>query len=62
VPARRPIKPVYGKKFVARVPKAVYAQLTARAKAGAVRLNALVHTYVAQGLGRKEAQQGGPGP
>lgn len=41
-------------KFVARVPKTVHAQLTTRAKAEGVSLNALVLTFIAQGLGRKE--------
>lgn len=39
-------------KFVARVPKTVHAQLAARAKAEGVSLNALVLTFLAQGLGR----------
>lgn len=38
-------------KFVARVPKTVHAQLAARARAEGVSLNALVLTFVAQGLG-----------
>jgi antitoxin HicB len=40
-------------KFVARVPKTVHAQLATRAKAEGVSLNALVLTFIAQGLGRK---------
>ena len=43
-------------KFVARVPKTVHAQLTIRAKAEGVSLNALVLTFIAQGLGRKEGR------
>jgi len=43
-------------KFVARVPKTVHAQLTTRAKAESVSLNALVLTCIAQGLGRKEGR------
>ena len=39
-------------KFVARVPKTVHAQLATRAKAEGVSLNALVLTFLAQGLGR----------
>lgn len=39
-------------KFVARVPKTVHAQLALRAKAEGVSLNALVLTFIAQGLGR----------
>ena len=41
-------------KFVARVPKTVHARLTTRAKAEGVSLNALVLTFIAEGLGRKE--------
>ena len=41
-------------KFVARVPKTIHAQLSTRAKAEGVSLNALVLTFIAQGLGRKE--------
>ena len=41
-------------KFVARVPKTVHAQLAMRAKTEGVSLNALVLTFIAQGLGRKE--------
>ncbi|MBE0590976.1 MAG: type II toxin-antitoxin system HicB family antitoxin [Gemmatimonadales bacterium] len=38
-------------RFVARVPKTVHAQLAIRAKAEGVSLNALVLTFIAQGLG-----------
>ncbi|WP_414041100.1 toxin-antitoxin system HicB family antitoxin [Acidithiobacillus sp. M4-SHS-6] len=41
-------------KFVARVPKTIHAQLTARAKAEGVSLNTLVLTFLAEGLGRRE--------
>lgn len=41
-------------KFVARVPKTIHAQLTARAKAEGVSLNSLVLTFLAEGLGRRE--------
>ena len=41
-------------KFVARVPKTVHARLTSRAKAEGVSLNALVLSFIAEGLGRKE--------
>lgn len=41
-------------KFVARVPKTVHARLATRAKAEGVSLNALVFTFIADGLGRKE--------
>lgn len=40
-------------KFVARVPKTVYARLTSRAKAEGVSLNTLVLSFIAEGLGRK---------
>jgi antitoxin HicB len=43
-------------KFVARVPKTIHALLTTRAKAEGVSLNALVLTFIAQGLGRKEGR------
>ena len=43
-------------KFVARVPKTIHAQLTARAKTEGVSLNTLVVTFIAQGLGRKEGR------
>ena len=38
-------------KLVARVPKTVHAQLATRARAEGVSLNALVLTFIAQGLG-----------
>lgn len=38
-------------KFVARVPKTVHAQLAIRARSEGVSLNALVLTFIAQGLG-----------
>jgi antitoxin HicB len=38
-------------KFVARVPKTVHAQLATRARAEGVSLNALVLTFISQGLG-----------
>ena len=41
-------------RFVTRVPKTVHAQLSTRAKAEGVSLNALVLAFIAQGLGRKE--------
>ena len=43
-------------KFIARVPKTVHAQLATRAKAEGVSLNALVLTFIAQGLGRTEGR------
>ncbi|MCL2346127.1 MAG: toxin-antitoxin system HicB family antitoxin [Desulfobulbus sp.] len=39
-------------KFVARVPKSLHAALAARAKAEGVSLNALVLTFMAEGMGR----------
>lgn len=41
-------------KFIARVPKTVHARLTSRAKAEGVSLNALVLTFIAEGLGRRD--------
>jgi antitoxin HicB len=41
-------------KFVARVPRSVHAQLAMRARSEGVSLNALVLTFIAQGLGRSE--------
>lgn len=38
-------------KFIARVPKTVHARLATRARAEGVSLNALVLTFIAQGLG-----------
>jgi antitoxin HicB len=43
-------------KFVARVPKTVHAQLATRARAEGVSLNALVLTFIAQGLGCSAAK------
>jgi antitoxin HicB len=43
-------------KFVARVPKSLHAQLTTRAKVEGVSLNALVLAFLAEGLGRRDAQ------
>jgi antitoxin HicB len=43
-------------KFVARVPKTVHAQLATRARAEGVSLNALVLTFIAQGLGAAGAK------
>jgi antitoxin HicB len=44
-------------KFVTRVPKSTHAQLSARAKAEGVSLNALVLTFIAEGLGRHDARR-----
>ena len=43
-------------KFVARVPKTVHAQLAMRARSEGVSLNALVLTFIAQGLGTGRKQ------
>ncbi len=42
-------------KFVARVPKSVHAELSARAKSEGVSLNSLVLTFLAEGLGRRKS-------
>lgn len=39
-------------KFVRRLPRTLHSRLTSRASAEGVSLNALVQTYVAEGLGR----------
>ena len=44
-------------KFVARVPKTIHAQLATRARAEGVSLNALVLTFIAQGLGGTTTQR-----
>ena len=43
-------------KFVARVLKTIHAQLATRARAEGVSLNALVPTFIAQGLGAASAK------
>lgn len=42
-------------KFVARVPKSIHAELSARAKSEGVSLNALVLAFLAEGLGRHKS-------
>lgn len=42
-------------KFVARVPKSVHAELSARARSEGVSLNALVLAFLAEGLGRRQS-------
>ena len=42
-------------KFVARLPKTLHARLVAKAKQEGVSLNALVLTFIAEGLGQKDA-------
>jgi antitoxin HicB len=48
--------------FVARVPKTVHAQLATRARAEGVSLNALVLTFIAQGLGGSGSKARAKGP
>lgn len=43
-------------KFMQRLPKSLHARLTARAKQEGVSMNTLVVSFIAEGLGRKEAQ------
>lgn len=44
-------------KFVTRVPKSLHARLVARAKQEGVSMNALVTTFLAESLGKREAFQ-----
>lgn len=41
-------------KFIARVPRSIHARLTARAKQEGVSMNALVSSFLAESLGRRE--------
>lgn len=41
-------------KFIARVPRSIHARLAARAKQEGVSMNALVSTFLAESLGRRE--------
>lgn len=41
-------------KFIARVPRTMHARLAARARQEGVSMNALVSSFLAEGLGRKE--------
>jgi antitoxin HicB len=45
----------YSGKFIQRVPKSLHARLAARAKQDGVSMNALVTAFLAEGLGRREA-------
>lgn len=45
-------------RFVTRVPRTVHAQLATRARAEGVSLNALVLSFVSQGLGQKAGRSG----
>jgi antitoxin HicB len=42
-------------KFVQRLPKSLHTQLATRAKQEGVSLNALVLTFIAEGLGRRDS-------
>jgi antitoxin HicB len=44
-------------KFIARVPRSLHARLTARARQEGVSMNALVSSFLAESLGRKEGTQ-----
>ncbi len=44
-------------RFVQRVPKSLHARLAARAKQEGVSLNALVLSFIAEGLGQKTVQK-----
>ncbi|HMX16954.1 MAG TPA: type II toxin-antitoxin system HicB family antitoxin [Rhodocyclaceae bacterium] len=58
-PAYRPERtPPASGRFVTRLPKSVHAQLAERAKAEGVSLNTLVITFIAEGLGRRDAGAG----
>ena len=43
-------------KFITRIPKSLHARLISRAKQEGVSMNALVSSFIAEYLGRKEAQ------
>ena len=45
-------------KVLARLPRSMHLQLTARAKTEGVSLNALVLAFIAEGLGRRTAARG----
>lgn len=45
-------------KFIARIPRSLHARLAARAKQEGVSMNALVSTFIAESLGRKESVDG----
>jgi antitoxin HicB len=44
-------------RFVQRIPKSLHARLAARAKQEGVSMNALVTTFIAESLGKREAHQ-----
>jgi len=43
-------------KFITRIPKSLHARLVFRAKQEGVSMNALVSSFIAESLGRKEAR------
>jgi predicted RNase H-like HicB family nuclease len=45
-------------KVLARIPRSMHLQLTARAKTEGVSLNALLLSFIAEGLGRRNVAQG----
>ena len=44
-------------KFIARIPRSLHARLSARAKQEGVSMNALVSTFLAESLGRREGKR-----
>ena len=44
-------------KFMARVPRSLHARLSARAKQEGVSMNALVSSFLAEGLGRRQGMK-----
>ena len=44
-------------KFIARVPRSLHARLSARAKQEGVSMNALVSSFLAESLGRREGMK-----
>jgi antitoxin HicB len=44
-------------KFVQRIPKSLHARLQARAKQEGVSMNTLVVSFIAEGLGKREAHR-----
>ncbi len=45
----------YSGKFIQRIPKSLHARLAMRAKQEGVSMNTLVTTFLAEGLGKREA-------
>ena len=52
----KPSEPSSGK-LITRVPRSLHARLTSRARQEGVSMNALVSTFLAEGLGRRDALQ-----